>query len=297
MTDRTAFVLTGGGSLGAVQVGMLQALVASGVGPDLLVGTSAGAVNAAWVAGHGDSPASLDRLAELWTRVRRRDLFPVSLPAALRALVGRGSALSTSAPLAELVRVHAGIGRLEDALIPVQLMASDLLTGLPVALTEGPVDLAVRASATIPGVFRPVRFGGRWLVDGGVAQAAGVAQAVQAGADEVWVLPTGYPCALPGPPRTLLGVALHSFTLLLHQRLLTEVGSLAREATIRVLPPLCPLAVSAADFGHAAELTSRGRETTEHWLARGGPSELHQVDDLALHDHEIVAPRRFSVRE
>jgi NTE family protein len=228
--------------------------------------------------------------------VRRRDLFPVSAWALLQALTGRGAALSTSAPLGELVRTHAGIGRLEDAVVPVRLMASDLLTGLPVALTEGPIDVAVRASASIPGVFPPVPLGGRWLVDGGVAQAAGVAQAVRAGASEVWVLPTGYPCALPAPPRTLLGVALHSFTLLLHQRLLSEAAALTREATVRVLPPLCPLAVSAADFGHAAELTDRGRATTARWLASGAPDAPHQADNLALHDHEIVLATGTSAR-
>lgn len=287
MTAGTAFVLAGGGSLGAVQVGMLQALVSAGVRPDLLVGTSAGAVNAAWVAGHGTSADSLDRLAELWTRVGRRDLFPVSIGALARASLGRGSALTTSAPLGELVRAHAGIGSLEDARVPVHLMASDLLTGCPVALTQGPVDDAVRASAAIPGVFPPVLLDGRWLVDGGVAQATGVEQAVATGAGEVWVLPTGYPCALPGPPRTVLGIALHAFTLLLHQRLLTEVAALSDRATIRVLPPLCPLAISAADFDHAAELTSRGRETTQHWLATAA-DEPHQERNLARHSHEIV---------
>jgi NTE family protein len=77
----TAFVLSGGGSLGAVQVGMLQELAARGIRPDLLVGTSAGALNAAYVAGHGAEPAALDRLAAIWRALRRRDVFPLS-PAA-----------------------------------------------------------------------------------------------------------------------------------------------------------------------------------------------------------------------
>lgn len=80
----TAFVLSGGGSLGAVQVGMLQALTARGVEPDLLVGTSAGALNAAYVAGHGVSGASLDDLEAIWSSLRRRDVFPLQ-PARLGA--------------------------------------------------------------------------------------------------------------------------------------------------------------------------------------------------------------------
>ena len=105
----TAFVLSGGGSLGAVQVGMLQALGERGIVPDLLVGTSAGALNAAWVAGHGLSSASLDELARLWTGVRRRDVFPVDVGHALLALLGRRSALCSNDRLRELISRHVGI--------------------------------------------------------------------------------------------------------------------------------------------------------------------------------------------
>ena len=80
----TAFVLSGGGSLGAVQVGMLQALAARGIEPELLVGTSAGALNAAFVAGHGMSEPSLDSLAAVWTSLRRGHVFPLQ-PARLTA--------------------------------------------------------------------------------------------------------------------------------------------------------------------------------------------------------------------
>jgi NTE family protein len=287
MTTRTAFVLTGGGSLGAVQVGMLQALEEHGVAPDLLAGTSAGALNAAWVAGHGTSAESLTALAELWTQVRRAEVFPVTLCTVWRALIRGSGAVSSGAPLGRLVRHHAGIRDLEEAVVPTVVMASDVLTGLPVALDRGPLDTAVRASAAIPGIFPPVLVRGRWLVDGGVAQAAGVAHAVAGGATEVYVLPSGYPCALPHPPTTPIGMALHAFTLLLHQRLVTEVTAarLAGAVEIHVLPPLCPLSVSAADFTRAAELTSRGREAAAAWLRSGRTAPAHPERVLSLHEH------------
>ncbi|GAA1929921.1 patatin-like phospholipase family protein [Nocardioides marmoribigeumensis] len=291
MTTRTAFVLAGGGSLGAVQVGMLQALGEAGIEPDLLVGTSAGAVNAAWVAGHGTSADSLAELADLWTRVRRQDIFPVTARMLLRAVAGRSRAVSSGDALAALVRTHAGVRRLEDATVPVQLMATDILSGLPVVLDHGPVDTAVRASAAVPGVFPPVLTGGRWLVDGGVAHAAGIGQAVAAGATTVHVVPTGYPCALPRPPATPLGMALHALTLLVEQRLVTEVAALSGTVTIRVLPPLCPLAISAADFDHAAELTRRGREATRRWLDGGGSERPHQEQLLSFHGHEELSEK------
>ena len=173
----TAFVLSGGGSLGAVQVGMLQALHAHGVRPDLLVGTSAGAVNAAWVAGHGLSTESLDRLAGVWTGLRRREVFPVEPRQMLRGLLGRSAGVASDARLRYLVQTHAVIDDLGHARVPTHLVAADLLDGDDVLISTGdPVD-GVLASAAIPGILPPVERAGRYLVDGSVAPHAGVAQA------------------------------------------------------------------------------------------------------------------------
>lgn len=90
----TAFVLTGGGSLGAIQVGMLQALAEHGIEPDVLIGTSVGALNASWVATHGTAAADLQALADLWCGLTRREVFPLQAPRVLRALTGRGKAWS-----------------------------------------------------------------------------------------------------------------------------------------------------------------------------------------------------------
>src|SRR5579863_10581409 len=79
----TAFVLAGGGSLGAVQVGMLQALSEAGETPDILVGASVGALNAGFFASD-PTVRGAARLAEIWRELRRRDLFPINLRSALR---------------------------------------------------------------------------------------------------------------------------------------------------------------------------------------------------------------------
>src|SRR4051812_25465944 len=146
----TAFVLSGGGSLGAVQVGMLQALAERGVTPDLVVGTSAGALNAVFVAAHGVGPAALDRLAETWTGLRRDDVFPVRAPQMLLALSGVRDALCTHHGLERLVREHVGFARLEDAALPVHLVATDLLSGEEVLMSDGDALSAVLASSAVP---------------------------------------------------------------------------------------------------------------------------------------------------
>ena len=155
----TAFVLSGGGSLGAVQVGMLQALADHGIEPDLLVGTSAGAMNAAWVAGHGTSAESLAGLAEVWAGLRRRQVFPIDVRTALRGLLGHSPAVTSPLGLRELVTACAGITRLEDAEIPLHLVTADLLTGKTVLVSSGSLVDGVLASAAIPGVFPPVAGG------------------------------------------------------------------------------------------------------------------------------------------
>lgn len=281
----TAFVLSGGGSLGAVQVGMLAALGARGVRPDVLVGTSAGAVNALWVSGHGMSPASLDRLAALWISLRRADVFPTAPSRALLALAGRVPALCRDAGLRRLLDEHRAFGRLEDAAIPVHVVATDLLCGEEVLLSAGDAVSAVLASCAIPGILPPVEHGSRVLVDGGVAHHAAVSQAVALGATEVYVLPAGYPCALPRAPRSALAVAVQALTLLIEQRLVGEVTRYAGQVDVHVLPPLCPLSVSAVDFRRAGELISRSRAATAAWLDEGMADGPGQERFLSLHRH------------
>lgn len=285
----TAFVLSGGGSLGAIQVGMLQALGVNGIEPDALVGTSAGALNAAWVAGHGMSEESLDELAAIWIELRRPDIFPVDIRRVVRAAVGLGGAVSSAHRSARLVSAHAGVDDIEDTETPLHLLATDLLPGTGVVISEGSLVAGVLASAAIPGIFPPVRKDGRLLVDGVVAGQSGVAHAVALGATSIYVLPTGAACALPEPPRSAIGVALHALTTLIERRLATEMAAYADAATIRVLPPLCPLAVSAADFGHAAELIDRAHRTSLEWISSGGIDLPAPERFLGLHDHRSTA--------
>lgn len=284
----TAFVLSGGGSLGAVQVGMLKALAAHGIAPDLLVGTSAGALNSAWVASHGMSPGSLEELTSVWSRLRRRDVFPIDARQALRGVLGQSTAIANNSKLRQLIGNYAPIDRLEDAAIPAHLVAADLLTGASVLLSRGSLVDAALASAALPGVFPPVEWEGSYLVDGGVARDAGVSQALELGASTVYVLPAGAACALSRPPRSAIGVALHALSLLIQQRLEHEIATLAHSARIKVLPPLCPLSVSAADFGHASELIDRSERAAQDWLDSGSIDLPSPARFLALHRHADI---------
>lgn len=279
----TAFVLTGGGSLGVVQAGMLAALTDHGIEADLLVGTSAGALNAAHLAGPGTTGDRIASLELLWQHVRRRDMFVAQPRRWLAATIGTAPSLFTDAPLRALIERHIGFDRLEDARLPVHVVATDLVTGVGGPLTEGPAVSAVLASAAVPGLLPPVRRQGRTLVDGGVGEFDALRHAEAWGAQDIYLLPAGYPCAGPAPT-TALGTSLTALSLLLHRQLLAQVRDYHGRARLHLLPPLCPLAVSPADFTHAPALLRRSYRATSEWLDRDqDATATWQV--LSLHQH------------
>lgn len=290
----TAFVLSGGGSLGAVQVGMLAALEERGVRPDLLIGSSAGALNAAFVAAHGFDAVTVRDLATLWRKIRRHDVFPFEPLRQALAFAGLRPSLCSSAPLARLVDANLPLSRIEEALIPLHVVATDVMSGEDVLLSTGDAASAVLASAAIPAVFPSVEREGRVLMDGGVANNAALSHAIALGADRVVVLPTGFACALEKPPTTALATAMHSLTVLVEQRLIVETALLAERAEIMVLPPLCPLSVSSIDFGKADELISRAHAATGDWLDTGKHHLPHPERFLSLHKHDHAGARATS---
>src|SRR4051794_18549096 len=230
----TAFVLSGGGSLGAVQVGMVQALAAADIRPDLLVGTSAGALNAGFLAGHGFDEAALRELEGVWSRLRRRDVFPVEPLRVVVAAAGAAPSLCSPHALRRLVERHVTFDRLEDASVPLHVVATDVRSGEEVVLGHGDAVDAIAASAAVPAVFPSVEVEGRDLVDGGIANNAAVSVAARLGADRIYVLPSGYACALEDAPRTALDSALHALSLLIEQRLILEVANYADAVDLRI---------------------------------------------------------------
>jgi NTE family protein len=263
-------VLSGGASLGAIQVGMLRALAEVPVRPDLVIGTSAGALNAAWVAGHPDL-ADLHSLAEIWAGLRTHDVFPIRPWPGARALLGRSSALISSEPLRRLIARHLTFGRLEDAPVPLYVVATNVLTGAEVLLDHGDAVAAVSASAALPGIFAPVELDGNLLMDGGIANNTPISHAIALGADRVFVLPTGFGCAMEEPPRHPLPMVLNAVSQLLQQRLVQDIERYRGTIDLKVAPPLCPLRVSPADFSRGRELMARAYASTKDWLDAGTP--------------------------
>ncbi|GAA5122767.1 patatin-like phospholipase family protein [Haloechinothrix salitolerans] len=282
-----AFVLSGGGSLGAIQVGMLQALYERDIVPDLVAAASAGALNGAFLASRPETSATADRLAEVWSGLETNDVFPFNPLTALLGALGCKDHVVSSSKLRELIEEWIELDDLGDARIPLHVIATDLLSGAELRLSEGPVTSAVLASAALPGVFPPVRRG-RWvLVDGGITNNTPLSHAIALGAHKVYVLPTGYTCTLEKPPRGALGVALQSLNVLIQQRLVLDIQRVPESVELVVLPPLCPLDVVPVDLSRGEELIRRSREQSRHFLDNL-PDERHVVPELmrrVVHPH------------
>lgn len=283
---KTAFVLAGGGSLGAVQVGMLKALHRAQITPDLVVGASVGAINAAYYAAHPDG-SGIAQLERIWLELHRTDVFPFSVIGALLGLLGRRNYLASPGRLHALITSRLPYRNLEQSAVPCHVVATDALDGREVILSSGEVAQALLASAAIPAVFPTVVIDGRSLMDGGIASNTPIAAAIALGATRLVILPTGTPCALQSPPQGALASALHAINLLAMRQLLADVDRFADRCELIVIPPLCPLSINTYDFSHTRELIHRAEKAAGHWL-QGGLQELQGKDPrwlLAPHKH------------
>jgi NTE family protein len=285
MSGRTAFVLAGGGSLGAVQVGMLKALTAKGIVPDLVVGASVGAINAAYFA-TAPSSDGLARLERVWLGLQSTDVFPLSPVNSLLAILGRRDFLISPARLRALIESELPFERIEHAKIPCYVVATDVLEGTEVCLSTGPLAPALLASAAIPAVFPSVSIDGRHLIDGGVANNTPISSAVKLGASRIIVLATGLSCALEQPPRGAVALALHAVNLMVMRQLVSDIEFFSRRAELIVLPPLCPVTVSSYDFSQTADLVHRAEAKTRLWLRQNGLQSRGAPDELLPHAHE-----------
>jgi NTE family protein len=262
-----------------MQAGMLHALYERGIVPDLLVGTSAGALNAAYVASRPQTVATARELGAVWCGLRRKDVFPLRPATLLSGLAGRRDHLVSDCGLRRVAARHLQITRLEEAAIPLHLIACDPLSGQEVRLSEGPAVQAVLASAAIPGLLPPVRFGDRLLTDGGVSNNTPISHAIQLGAERIYVLPTDDPGdhAVSRLPRSAPDAAVHALTQLFGARLEGDLARYATAAEMIVLPAANSRLVPFTSFSHARELIEQALTAARTILAahEAHPARAH----------------------
>ncbi|WP_228040183.1 patatin-like phospholipase family protein [Streptomyces chromofuscus] len=270
-----AAVVGAGGVLGAAHVGVGYALEQRGFAPDMIVGTSVGALNGAIAAAHPDTAAPW--LDNVWTQLRRRDVYPLGYS------VSRGSLFTDRG----LHRLIAGAGlpsRIEELAVPFTAVATDLVTGAPALLGHGDLTSALMASAAIPGMLPPVVREGRTLVDGGVVAYVPVLAALEAGAASVVVLsagPESSPLSPDVPRRRASAIAARAGMLLLHHQIQRDLREVSRHIPTVVLPTGIDSWPSPWDFGHSHRLISTAARTAGRFLdtlSVDGPG-LYRLDD------------------
>ncbi len=254
--EKTAFALSGGGARGALQVGMLRALLASGIRPDFVVGVSIGAWNGAWLA-HRPELDWVERLDTVWRQVTRGSLDMVWWRAA-RNVVRRRPSLYEGTGMARLLARNLQVHNFEDLQVPLHVVAIDLTAGEKMVFSQGPLAPAVLASSAIPGIFPPVHVDGHQYVDGGMADPAGLETAVELGARRIFVIDSGYAGRLPTPIASMNTIVDHALQVAAQHRTAWAIRQIGRSVEVIHLRPDVGILRHSMDFSATAEYLEQG---------------------------------------
>lgn len=261
------FVLGGGGSLGAVQVGMLQALAEYQVVPDLVVGTSVGSINGAVVA--GDPTGAANRLTHIWPKLTRQLVFPGGPLTQLRTLRRGRTHLFPNIGLRAVISGYLQItSTFADLALPFAAVTTDIATGGPHVIGDGLLVPALLASSAIPGIYPSVTVDGRQLYDGGVVANVPVTQALAMGAQSLVVLDAAFPGHLPSPPATLADALLFTAMVTMRVQSMLETPVAATHVPVLYLPGPAIHRISPLDFAHTELLIDGAYRAAREFLGR-----------------------------
>ena len=280
---RVAFVLTGGGTLGAVQVGMLRALVERGVRADVVLGSSVGALNAAAFA-QDPSAHGVDVLERAWRTAKDKLMLNRGRLWSLMQLATKRDAVYEENTLGTLIDCFLSYHRIEEAALPCAVMVSALSGHPERCFWSGPARDLLLASSALPGIFPPVTIDGERFIDGGVINNMPVNHAVAAGATLIYVLLCGPRMAEtevfgPRPVDHILG----AFALARKARALQDLDRLPPHVEAMVLPgPEAPK-LYYVDLSHTDALIERGYEVAHAFLDAASESAAgERLSELAL---------------
>ncbi len=234
-SPRIAFVLGGGGGpFGAHEVGMLRALVERGIVPDLVLGTSVGAINGVAVAAD-PTPAGVEQLAEAWCDIDRSKVFDGSVMRRLATLARTRTHLHGNASLRAMLTELLPVGLIEELAVPFQCVAASIERACEHWFCDGPIVPAVVASAAVPGLLPPVRIGGEHFIDGGIVNSIPLSRAIALEAEQVFVLHVGRLDRPLEPPRSPWEVGLVAFEVARRHRFVSDLASIPGSVDVHVL--------------------------------------------------------------
>jgi NTE family protein len=273
---RTAFVLSGGGNLGALQVGMLRALLERRIEPDLLLGCSVGALNGAAVAAD-PSLGTVGRLQDLWRDLADHDVMPNGIGPTIQ-LARRGVSIHDNANLRQVLESALTVRTFEELKVPFQCVAAALDEGTETWFDSGPLVDPILASSAIPAVYPPVDIGGVKYLDGAIVNDVPVARAVTLGCDRIFVLHVGSWDRPRREPKRPIDMAVYAYWLARRTRFQRDLAAIPKNIEVLVLPPGGTPVIRYNDFGHSDEMIASAYEATSAFL---DAHDADPADDLA----------------
>lgn len=271
----TALVFAGGGTRGAVQIGMLQVLAEHGFVPDRIYGTSVGAVNGAGFAGD-PTPEGVERMARIWAGLDKDDIFPAGRLHGPWAYFQQRDAVYSNSGLRRVIEEGVSFERLEEAAVPFEVVATSLVDGRERWFTYGPAVEAILASAALPAIFPPVEIDGERYVDGGVINNVPIRRAIEAGASRIVVLMCSPPVFEPSKARRPIESVLNALFISVHARFARDMAQLPPGVEVVVCSAGAPGEGGRGfgDFSPTAELIAEGRREAAEVVRRYGAEWL-----------------------
>ncbi len=237
-TDRPpkiAFVLGGGGVLGAHEAGMLRALAERAIEPELVLGTSVGAINGAFFAAD-PTPAGVEHLTELWSETNLAEMSAGTLFRRVSTLARTGTHLQSLTEVRQRLVEVLPVERVEQLTLPFQCVAASIERAAEHWFDSGVLVDVVLASCSVPGILPPIRIGDEHFIDGGIVNSIPVSRAVALGATEIYVLQVGRLEQALKPPRWPWEVGLVAFEVARRHRFAHDLTSLPGGVELHVLP-------------------------------------------------------------
>ncbi len=261
-----ALVLSGGGSMGALQAGLLRVLMGRGFRPECVVGTSVGALNGAFVAFHPDLDGA-DRLCEIWRGLEKERYLTINPVRVAYRLASRQLHLFSNEFLRRLIAEHTVEDDFAATRIPLYVTATNFLSGRKHVFSTGQVSQAVLASTAIPGVFGPIEVDGERYIDGGVVANLDLETAVDLGAKEILAIDLSHCFELPDA-RNFAGVITRTVDIVMREHVERDMARLGRKARITLVQPEVEEGTSVGDLRHVARLIEEGEQLGEQIAAQ-----------------------------
>ncbi len=274
----TAFVLGGGGIRGAVEIGMLEAVLGRGIRPDLIVGTSIGAINGALVA-KDPTPGVVEALRGAWMSDEADAVYGEPLVRQFGRLVKTRTHLSSPDPLRRVLEVALGAdSTFDDLAVALRVVAANVERAAETVFSSGPLVPAIMASAAVPGLLPAVQIDGEHYIDGGIVNSIPIEQAVLAGATQVYVMQVGRVEAPLKAPTSVVEAARVAFEIARRHRFARDLATLPPGVSLHVLPSGGALdgddsLMSYRKMATVDRRIAQAREATEAYLEAPAPVE------------------------